>query len=177
MLLGAVCMPACLAQAAGADWKVYGEASFNDSPSECFYDFQSIVREPDDHALVWTKCMSRKELDGIDFENEYYGRILQRTVQRLLENYLPPIATIQGIDFDQIKAVTLYEETANNAIIRPRVMIFYEFDCAGRMERELSISDLQPNGQSSTRDEPRQWRHVASEGNIASLLRLLCPLR
>jgi hypothetical protein len=42
--------------------------------------------------------------------------------------------------------------------------------------RELSIS-FSVNGKYRSSDEPRPWKFIPPEGNGASLLKLLCPLR
>jgi hypothetical protein len=44
------------------------------------------------------------------------------------------------------------------------------------MMRELSF-DIMVNGKSGSLDKPSDWKYVPPEGNGASLLKILCPLR
>ena len=74
------------------------------------------------------------------------------------------------------RLLTMLEETANIAAIQSHAQIFYEFNCAQRMSRELSIH-ISAGNQQGSREMPSVWRHVPPEGNAATLLKLLCPMQ
>jgi hypothetical protein len=165
-----------LAQALSVDWKFYGGASVMEDSEYCFYDAEGVAPKPDAHILVWTKCLPQKDIEAIDIEKEFDGRILKNSAEKVAHYYVPPIATIENIDVNQRMAVTQYEETANISNIQPRARILYEFNCSERMLRELSIY-VQANGKIGSRDKPNDWRHIPPEGNGASLLKILCQRR
>jgi hypothetical protein len=157
------------AQASDVDWKFYGGAAL-DGVSECFYEANGIIRGAAGHIRVWTKCIPQKDIESIDIEKDFAGKILKNTADKVAHYYVPPIESVETAD---AISVTLYEETADIAHIQPTAQIFYEIHCQGRMLRELSIS-LHTNGTSGSRDGPSNWRYVAPEGNAATLLSLLC---
>src|SRR5262249_5215529 len=86
--------------AADVDWKVYGFASLSGAEI-CFYELRSIIRAPDRHLRVWTKCLAQKDLDAIDITREFSGRILEDTAQKVARSYVPPFATVENITADQ----------------------------------------------------------------------------
>jgi hypothetical protein len=164
---------ACAAHAADVDWKVYGFASVA-GPEVCFYEAISIARPPDGSVRVWTKCLAQKDLDAVDIKAEYGGKIVQNAARKMNRNYVPPIATVvETIDFDQATIITAYEETANISYIKPHSTIFYEFNCAEKMMRELSLR-IETNGQYGSSDTPSAWKFVPPESNGARLIKLLC---
>ena len=166
-----------LAEELSVDWKLYGFVS-NDTkdPEECYYDAKGIVRGTDSHIRVWTKCLLQKDMDNIDIEKDFEGKILKNAAQKIVHYYVPPIAAIETIDVNQSMIITQYEETANISYIEPRARIFYELNCPEKMLRELSIS-IRANGKFGSRNEPGKWSYVAPETNGARLLKILCPLR
>jgi hypothetical protein len=158
-------------QASSVDWKMYGST---DGPSHCFFEAKGVLKIPDRHIRVWTKCLLEKDLDGIDAQKDFGGKILENAVQKIARSYVPPIALVEGnISFDQSVAITGYEETANIAPIEPQARIFYELNCSEKMIRELSIS-LKVGGKSGSTDKPSDWKHVAPETNSNRLLKILC---
>jgi hypothetical protein len=160
-----------LAEASSAEWKLYGGASDKGGPVICFFDGDSVVKAPDGHIRVWTKCLLQSELEHVDLENEYDGQILEATARKMAKHYVPPIGALEDMDDDKATGVTLYEETANTANIEPRARIFYEFKCKEHMLRELSIY---VQSDRVARDKPMEWTIVPAEGNAARLLKLLC---
>jgi hypothetical protein len=176
ILFCAVCTSALSAQELNIDWKFYGGASVDRDHSRCFYDAKGIVRGPQGQIRVWTKCILQKDMDSIDVEKDFDGKILELTAQKVAHYYVPPIARLETIDVDQSMTITQYKETANIANIQPHASIFYELNCPERMLRELSIY-VQANGKSGSRNKPGDWKHVPPEGNGARLIRLLCPVK
>jgi hypothetical protein len=156
------------------DWKFYGGASLTDDEHNvCFYDASDIVREPDNHIRVWTKCLSQKDVDNVDIKKDFGGKILENTAEKVARHYMPPIGAAEVMDADQSMQVTEYEEVANISSIEPHARIFYELNCPERMSRELSMY-FQANGKSGSRDKPSDWKYVPPEGNGARLLKILC---
>jgi hypothetical protein len=164
------------AQALEVDWKYYGGAPTDDGESVCFFDVAGIVREPDSHMRVWTKCLLQKDIEGIDIKNDFDGRILEDTAKQVAHYYVPPIAAIETVNVDQAMEITRYEETADIASLQPSARIFYELNCPERMMRELSIY-IQTKGKIGSIEKPSQWKYVPPEGNGARLLKILCPLQ
>lgn len=162
-----------IAQPRNVDWKLYGSATFTE-PTLCFYDFKGIEYRPDTLIRVWTKCLRQRELDAIDAEKEFDGVLLENTARKVLDGYIPPIATVETIGSDQSMAITLYEEMADTGTIQPEASIFYELNCPERMMRELTIS-AEVRGKTQTDNEPGTWKHIPPEGNAARLLNILCP--
>jgi hypothetical protein len=163
------------AYAADVDWKMYGGTAVQ-GYEICFYDAKGAVRMPDGLVRVWTKCPPRLEMESIDIEHDFGGKILENTAQKLVQGYVPPIIAIGSIAFAEIAGITAYEETANITSIKPHATIFYELDCSQKMLRELSIS-FSVNGQYGSSQTPSVWKFIPPEGNAASLLKILCSSR
>lgn len=162
-------------QTASVDWKAYGAASLGEQ-TLCFYDAKGVVHVAGDHVRVWTKCLSQKALDGVDTKTDHGDLISKEAARKIVQGYVPPIASLQSLDADQGLAVTVYEVTANTGSVQPQASILYELNCPERMMHELSMS-IRSGGKGGFSDKPTSWRHVPPEGNGAALLKLLCPAR
>jgi hypothetical protein len=128
MLVG-LCATSASAQTSSVDWKFYGSAKL-DGDVICFYDANSVSKQPAGLLRVWTKCLSQKELDQIDIEKDFDGKILEATAKKVAHHYVPPIALVENIDFDQSVVVTQYEQTADLGNIQPYIRVFEELDCS-----------------------------------------------
>jgi hypothetical protein len=170
-LVALAAIPA-VAKAADVDWKMYGGASVSE-PKICFYDAKSVVRTPERLVRVWTKCFSRKDLNGVDVDKDFAGKISKNAARKMQDGYMPPIGLVEEIDFDHALVIAMYEEIANVSGIHPQATISYEFNCPQKIVRELSI-DLRVNGQGGSKNTPSNWRYVPPEGNEASLRKILC---
>ena len=130
-------------QAVDVDWKVFGGASVS-GPEICFYDAKGVVRTYRGLVRVWTKCLSQQDLEKIDVQHDFNGRIVESAARKTDNGYVPPIARIEdGIDLNKATVITRYEETANIAPIQPRASIFYELNwreecCANESSRSSS---------------------------------------
>jgi len=71
----------------------------------CFYEAKGVVQEPEHHLRVWTKCLSQSSLDNIDIEKDFDGRILKAAAEKVAHYYVPPIATVEHINFDQVVSI------------------------------------------------------------------------
>ena len=160
------------ARAADVDWKMYGTASV-EGGSVCFYHANGVIVTPDRRLRVWTKCLLQKDLDSIDFESEIGKKIVDSGAQKVTKGYIPPIALVEDMDYDQAIGVIQYEETANLSNIQPHARFFYELNCSERMMRRLSTY-LRVKGEEAFSDKPSNWEHVPPEGSGARLLKILC---
>jgi hypothetical protein len=161
------------ARAADVDWKMYGTAS-TFGGAVCFYEGNGVARTADTHMRVWTKCLLQKDLDSLDFKSELGKKVIENAARKVTDIYVPPIALVEDINFDQAMGVTTYEETANLSNIQPHARFFYELNCSERMMRELSIQVRDLNGKERFSDKPTDWKYVAPETNAARLLKILC---
>jgi hypothetical protein len=143
---------AALAQGLDVDWKLYGGAPVG-GESLCFYDAKGLTRQPDGHIRVWTKCLLKTDLDAVNIEKDFDGRIVNATAEKVARYYVPPISKIQNVDANEAMAITSYEEIAD--IAAPH-----------------RSSYRRPN---RGRDKPIDWKYVPPEGNGAALLKILCP--
>jgi hypothetical protein len=166
-------MFACFVWAADVDWKLYGSNSVQGA-SFCFYDAKGITRTSDRHLRVWVKCLLQKDLDGVDLKDELNKKIIERTAQKVVDGYIPPIAIVEDANFDQAMTVIQYEETANLGNVRDHAQFLYELNCSERMIRWLSSLVRDANGREGFSDEASDWKHVAPEGSAATLLKILC---
>jgi hypothetical protein len=112
-------------------------------------------------------------MESIDIEKDLGGKIIQNAAKKVSKYYVPPIATVEDVDFNGVIDITTYEEIANVSYIHPKAEIFYELNCSERMLRELSIS-IQDKGKNSSFDKPSNWHYISPEGNGATLLKILC---
>jgi hypothetical protein len=152
MLFSILAVPAGLAQGLSVDWKFYGGASLQGNSDFCFYDAKGVAQARDGHIRVWTKCLSQKDLDGIDVNSGIGKRIVDNTAKKIVEYYMPPIADVETLTFDQIMQNIQYEQITNMSDIAPRARIFYELSCSEQMLRELSIHIQAADGKSGSHD-------------------------
>jgi hypothetical protein len=162
------------AQAVDVDWKMYGGASVSE-PEICFYDAKGAVSTPERLVRVSTKCFSRKDLDNVDVDKDFAGKISKNAAGKMQDGYKPPIGLVEDIDVDLALVVAMYEEIANISGIQPQATISYEFNCPQKIMRELSI-DFLDSRQRGSKNIPSNWRYVPPKGNEASLLKILCPI-
>ncbi|WP_076858180.1 hypothetical protein [Bradyrhizobium mercantei] len=156
------------AQATEVDWKLYG---WSDNDQHCFYDASTAERHADRHVRVWAKCLLQSEMDAVDIEKDFDGKIVNGAAHKVVSRYVPPIADFVKLSADEQIAVIRYEVTADIGSIEPAARIFYELNCSERMMRELSI---QVRGRGS-HNKPLDWKFVAPETNGTRLLKMLCP--
>ena len=159
---------AALAQPSGLDWKFYGYIP-SEGGSLCFYEAKGIRVEADDQVKVWTKCLRQREMDDADSVKEG----IDYAARNIAIYYVPPIAMIQQMDSHGIVSVIIYESIADLGNIEPVARIYYELDCHGRRERELSFYATE-KGKPMNSEAPLEWKFVPPEGNGAHLLALVC---
>ncbi len=160
------------AQAATADWKFYG-AGNTGVASLCFYDARGAASSADGHVRVLTKCLREKDIDALDVERALGGKIMKKAAQKAADYYVPPIAAVTDVDFDQTLSIVLDEEIANSGEVQPQSTVLYELDCHGLMLRELSMSSDAPR-EAGAQDQAGTWKSITPDGNGATLAKLLC---
>lgn len=165
-----------LAQAGGVDWKFYGGARIADEDSLCFFDAKGVNPLPENHVRVWVKCVLASDMDKIDVAKDFNGKIMEDAAQKVAHSYMPPIATVQDIDFNKSIAITTYEVIANKGYVQPQAKILYELDCSRLMLRELSLY-IETGGKAGSIRKPRDWSYIPPESNGANLSKILCRAR
>jgi len=154
------------------DWKMYGGVEVDGQLNECFYDAEGVVRSPDRRIKVWTKCLSQKDLEGID-DKILNAKIADIAARKLIDTYIPPIAKVQEFTSDQAITIIAHEVAAGISHIQSKSRILYELNCTERMLRELSIS-LTTMDKTGFKDSPSNWKHITPESNANSLVLILC---
>ncbi len=112
-------------------------------------------------------------LDGLDKKSEIGRRIVKNTARKVVDNYVPPIAAIEDIDFEETIGV-ISTRTADIGGIGPHARFSYEINCSEQTMRRLS-TDVKINGRDDFGVEPSDWQ-VPQEGSGATLLKILCSL-
>ena len=163
-----------LAQPINVDWKLYGTTTFGGHGDHaCFFDAKGIVKKSTGTIRVWTKCLLVKDLDNINIEDDFNGKIVENVARKVLAHYEPPIAVVQTIDMDHKLTVIQYEESANISDIFPSGRILYELKCSEKMLRELSMN-FHIDGKTGSKDKPGEWTYTPPESNGDTLLQILC---
>jgi hypothetical protein len=115
-------------------------------------------------------------MDAIDTKKGHGKKIFDGAVEKVARYYVPPVALVEDISADQAGWITLQEQIANLSYIQPSDSIFYELNCSERMYRELNYS-MRQDGKRISRDRPSEWKYLPPEGNLATLLKIVCPPR
>jgi hypothetical protein len=170
MVLALLCT-AALAWATDVDWRVFGGDAGN-VPTLCFFDARGVVRAVGG-VRVWTKCLLVQDIQAIDLKKDYDGRIWNAAQRKVDEHYVPPLATLEDLDFDAMMRTIVYEQIANISIIRPLVLAYVELDCTERMMRNLDTT-VQSGDDRQINRHPSDWQHIAPESGAAALFKLLC---
>jgi len=162
------------------DWKMYGSVMDGSAsiagPSVCFYDANTVTRAANSFVSVWTKCLARKDIDGVSVDDDVGKRITEGAARSVAAGYVPPIIVIGQLEFKQLPDVVAYEEIADISAIEPQMQILDEINCPERMRRSLSIT-IHTNGRAIFKDNPGEWHYVPPEGNAATLVKILCAKR
>jgi hypothetical protein len=124
-----------------------------------FYDAKGVVKQPDAHLRVWTKCLSQQDLDNFDPKTDLGKKVVDTAARKVIDAYLPPIVAVMHFEFDQAVAIIGYEVTANLIFIEPTARILYEIDCSQKMLRELSMGVVSDGKQASIK-KPREWTYL-----------------
>jgi hypothetical protein len=148
------------ARAANVDWKLYGGVSEESGHESCFYEAKGVTSQPNAHIWVWTKCLPDSELERIDLRKENSKQILEATVRKTIEHYIPPIGTLEPMDKDQAFTVMEYEEAASVSNIKVAVANILRTQLSGtdgaRAEHLHSVEWQD----TFSKDKPTEWRHV-----------------
>jgi hypothetical protein len=82
LVMAGVATCGTLAEASDTDWKLFGVSTVNGNEDLCFFDIKGAVQAPDKHIKVWTKCLHKTAMDGIDIEKDFGGKIVSNAVRR-----------------------------------------------------------------------------------------------
>jgi len=162
----------CLAgQPARPEWHGFGPADVAGQPVELFYLSNDVERTPDGFARVWTKALSRSELERAVDKLE--SSVTQQVTARLTRGYIPPLSQMRAMTDKQIAWLAASEEVANVGKMEPTTLVQYEVDCPKQSMRQLraEITIKSRHHSSSTASE---WRPIPSEGSMSILHTLLC---
>jgi hypothetical protein len=171
MVGSAVC--STVAKASDTDWKLFGVSTIKGDEDLCFFDIKGAVQGSDKHIKVWTKCLHKKAMDGIDIEKDFGGKIVSNAARKMIDGYIPPIALVEDIKYDQAMEFAVFEEIAGVGNVQPSARIFYELDCSKLMLRELSV-EVEIGGRSGSSHSASEWHYVPPETNGTRLLKILC---
>jgi len=172
-LLAALLAATTFAFAQDVDWKLYGWADVG-VISACFFDAKSVTQTNDGHVRVRTECLPQNDLDKVDKKSDRDRKVTDRSAEKIVKGYVPPVIVIGRFEFDKITGVTAYEETADLGDISPNARMLTEFNCSDKMQRTLSVW-TKINGEMADDKKPGAWEYVSPETNEAYLQRILCP--
>jgi hypothetical protein len=102
--------------------------------------------------------------------------MLKNGVRKLEDNYVPPYALVEDVNYDQVIEIVRYEMAANFAGIEALTQAFFELNCSERMSRRLSAYVV-IDGKRGQVNKPSDWQYVPQEGGTIILLKLLCPMQ
>jgi hypothetical protein len=177
-----VFMLAPLARASDVDWKFFGMLDwkkidtaypFASGAAACLYDASTIGHESSGYLRVWAKCFAVEDLrHAMNTQSDLSDKAMDNADARLKTGYVPPIIVLGEMEFNDAQWVTEIEELADSGIAESRVQMLEELNCRERMTRILSIYFADGDKQ-----KPTDWQYAPPEGNLAALLKLLCPVQ
>jgi hypothetical protein len=173
-LIAQLAVNVAIAQETSVDWKEYAFSKLPSGNVGEFYSDGDIRRSPDGHNVkVWVKALDEKELDRA---KDTMSKVnIGRVASKIAHYYIPPISTVQTLTHDQLYDTVMNEQVADEAEIQPRIRVLYELDCAGRLNREISMH-INNKGHISSTDTTSEWKHAAPETPMATLQALLCQI-
>jgi hypothetical protein len=164
-------------EAQGADWKYYGTGTLQKNESVMtYYDAGSIEHLADGHVKAWTKCISRSEVERtINLEE-----VTKKAAHKIETGYVAPYILSNPQpqpNYDVNLRTTVWEEAANNDVIKPKLKVFYELNCKTKKIRNLSVIRYIKDGRTETRSETDKWTNIGPETNSETLNKMLCSQR
>ncbi len=163
-----------LTQSCFADWKLFDGASTLD-PALCFFDASGVTRARGRDVGVWTKCVGQREIEAVAPTGPTGRAIAARDAQAILAGYVPPAASLYGLDSDGLRSVISYKSAADLAGLKARSATYYDLNCARGTVRALRLSSEAATA-AGFRGTPSALDAATPRGSGASLLQLLCGL-
>lgn len=165
------------AEAQEADWKYYGAGTLQKSENVMtYYDAGSIEHLSDGHVKVWTKSISRSDVERtLNLEE-----VTKRAELKIEAGYIAPYILSNSKPqpkYDVNMQTTVWEEAANEDVIKPKLKVFYELNCKAKKIRNLSVISYKNDGGTETRSETDKWVSIGTESNPETLYKLLCKQR
>ena len=161
-------------QSCRSDWKLFDGTS-SSNPALCFFDASGVTRAHGHDVGVWAKCIGEREIKAIDPNSPTGREITARNGRALIAGYVPPAASLDGLDSDGRMSVISYEFAADLADIKPRSAIYYELNCAQGTVRALRVT-AEAATAAGFRGAPTALDPATPRGSGTSLLQLLCGL-
>jgi hypothetical protein len=155
------------------DWKLFDGTAANLHPAVCFFDASGVTRGHGRNVGVWTKCIDQREINAIAPTGATGRAIAARNAQALMAGYVPPAASLNGLDSDGRMSVISYESAADLANLKPRSAIYYELDCARGTVHALRVTAVAASA-AGFRGAPSTLDRATPRGS--GLLQLLCGL-
>jgi hypothetical protein len=152
-----------------SDWKLYAFTA-GKNQAVLFFLASEIVRTPPGHVQVWMKAVDYTKLDKQRNTLDKKGDVIERSAEKVSQGYVPPFGTTTKISSDEALQIILFEQMADEASVPPTLRILYEFDCAQKIFRPLSIIGSHGVNESKA----PTWDHVPPESTIETLSRLTC---
>ena len=165
------------AEAQGADWKYYGAGTLKKSENVMtYYDAGSIEHLSDGHVKAWTKCMSRSKVERTINSEE----VTKKAARKIEAGYVAPyvLSNPQAQpNYDVNMRTTVWEEAANEGVIKPELKVFYELNCRTKKIRTLSVISYKNDGGTEARSETDTWISLGPGSNSETLYKMLCKQR
>ena len=106
--------------------------------------------------------------------------LVQTATARASAHYMPPFFTVFSLPGDQDRAVLragviVYEEAANQGLVRAEVAILWELDCENGRQRVLESISFATHGKAPNVDTvPSSWSYFAPHSMGEDMQTLLC---
>jgi hypothetical protein len=149
--------------AKASNWFMFGSQGSGPQEELDFYDAATVVNN-NGHVRVWTKFLSKLEVDEIN-PNSRIGKQVMSFAAAKLNEYSP---NVRNANFD---AIIYNDAVADLSNITPRFKILYDIDCTNNTISILQT--MEPNG-AATGWGPG-FTYLAPDTVGASLKQLVCP--
>jgi hypothetical protein len=157
------------------DWKLFDGTAAKLDPALCFFDASGVSRARGRDVGVWTKCIGQREINAIAPTGATGRAIAARSAQALLAGYVPPVASLNGLDSDGRTAVISYESAADLAGLKARSATYYELNCTRGTVRALRVT-AEAATAAGFRSASNVLNPATPQGSGMNLLPLLCGL-
>jgi hypothetical protein len=167
----------------GDDWKYFGAKKIKGAEGKLFYESESLEKTSEGYIRVWSKGITKSELERIMKKNEKL--IVEKSEKNLANNYIPPFALVHTVappklfknsedTISNILDIITWEKVANCPETKPSEMIFYEINCNDRKIRTLSVISYLNDGNVESNETPGAWIYNPLEPNDETLKKILC---
>jgi hypothetical protein len=106
--------------------------------------------------------------------------VAKKAARKIKDGYVPPYLSSNPKPepgYDVNMRIIGWEAAGNYDVIKPRLKVFYELNCAAKKIRNLSTVNYNNDGGTKTSPESEIWVRVGPESNTDSLYKILCNQR